>query len=126
MLIKDDLFQPVGLAIDYHSQRLFWADRREGIYYRIESTNLQGKEREVVYEGTYGTPFGIAVDKNAIYWTDTDNKAIWKIAKLIKIPEKFMEFSNTPQGIIAKNIEIFKEPDCRNLAEVREFHKHST
>lgn len=78
VLIDSDLRQLTGIAIDYRSRRLYWADMREGIYYRIDSSNLDGKEREIVYEGTHTKPFGIAVDENAVYWTDVTNNALWR------------------------------------------------
>lgn len=70
--------QPAGIAIDYKNQQVYWGDTREGIYYRIYRADLNGKEREIVYEGTHTTPFGIAVDESSVYWTDVNNNALWR------------------------------------------------
>lgn len=63
ILVSDDLFMPTGITVDHLAQKIYWADMREGIYYRIESVSFDGSDRKVVFEGTHQRPFGIAVDK---------------------------------------------------------------
>ncbi|CAG9770679.1 unnamed protein product [Ceutorhynchus assimilis] len=126
ILIDSDLRIVSGIAIDYKSQRLYWADMREGIYYRIESANLDGGEREIIFEGTHSKPFGIAVDESSIYWTDINNNALWRYFKSDKgdsEPVKIREFPERPMGIIAKNIQIKNYPDCKELESVYENYK---
>lgn len=126
VLVKEDLFMPAGIAIDHLAQRLYWADMREGIYYRIESTNLDGKERQIVYEGTHQKPFGIAVGKESIFWTDVNNNALWRKEKSGGIPEKVKTFNEKPMGLFVKNVEISTIPDCQNLAEAIKNYNEST
>lgn len=129
VLIEDDLRLPAGIAIDYRAQRLYWADMREGIYFRIEGANLDGKEREIVYEGTHSKPFGLAVDEEAIYFTDINNNALWKIRKDARqrsVPEKIKEFAEQPMGVVAKNMELPKLEDCKIFEEtVKKFNESS-
>ncbi|XP_044269142.1 protein cueball [Tribolium madens] len=119
ILVDAGLHRPAGISIDYKTQRLYWADIKEGIYYSIESTNLEGKEREVVYEGTHSKPFGVAVDSDAVYWTDINNNVLWKIPKHDKdsVPERLRHFKEKPMGIIAKNVQITSFPDCEELSK---------
>ncbi|XP_066250267.1 protein cueball [Euwallacea similis] len=115
-LIESDLKQPTGIVVDYRLSRLYWADLREGIYFRIESSNLDGKEREIVCEDTHTKPFGIAVDESFIYWTDNSNHAIWRLSKTHKgVPARIKEFEDTPWGIIGKPVQIRDYSDCEHL-----------
>lgn len=118
VLVKDDLFIPAGIAIDELTQRIYWADMREGIYYRIESTNFKGEEREVLHEGTHQKPFGLAVDKESIYWTDVIGNGLWRISKNAEDgPEKLLEFEEKPMGLVVKNSEWLGTPDCNTLLQ---------
>lgn len=89
---------------------------REGIYYRIESTNMNGKERQILHEGTHQKPFGIAVDKESVYWTDLNNKALWKKRKNAdETPEKIRGFPEKPMGLVVKNLGVLGVADCFDL-----------
>lgn len=113
------LHKPIGIAIDYTEQRLYWTDIKEGIYYSLESTNLSGSERQVVYEGTHVKPFGVAVDSEAIYWTDLNNNILWMMSKHDKeaVPKEIRHFKGKPMGIITKNVQIKTLPDCDVLSK---------
>ena len=43
-IVRDNLTWPNGLAIDYHTKRLYWAD---GGMKTIEFSNLDGSQRQV-------------------------------------------------------------------------------
>ncbi|KAJ8970446.1 hypothetical protein NQ317_000660 [Molorchus minor] len=125
ILIDTGIVSPEGIAIDYQSQRLYWSDTRDGsIYGRIESTNLDGKEREIVYEGTHAKPFGLAVDGDVIYWTDINNNALYKLFRSKKMePEKLITFTKRPMGLVTNNIKIQDYPDCKSLEVAIEKYK---
>lgn len=124
-VISDDLNDPLGITIDYLTQRIYWTDRRTGIYYRIESANLDGKERQVIHEGTYQTPVSIAVDKNSVFWTDIKTNALWSKPKIGEgnALQKVKEFAGKePYGVVARNLEITSAPDCKALSDaIKEF-----
>lgn len=120
ILVDDTLSSPVGLAIDYKDQRLYWADSRyESTAGRIESIALDGSDRRLVVEKTTSHPYGLAVDEEAIYWTDTNNYVLYKFPKSetnpFADPEKVMPFAHKPMGMVSN---FFKKDDCKNLTEV--------
>lgn len=119
---------PWGLAIDHIAQRLYWTEKGEGIYYRIESINFDGTDRQLMYEGTHQDPFGIAVGKESIFWTDMNGNALWRKNKrdIAEAPEILRYFKETPRGVVARNLPITKEPDCKELAEAIKNYQGAT
>lgn len=115
------------MSIDYERQRIYWADSGEGIYFRIESSNLNGKERQIVFEGTHIKPFAVAVDSAAIYWTDVNSNALWRIEKvnLNSAPENIRNFTESPYGMVVRNGQISKIEVCKNLADAIEKYNDS-
>ncbi|KAB0796179.1 hypothetical protein PPYR_10240 [Photinus pyralis] len=125
VVISKDLFIPTGIAVDHHTQRIFWGDKREGIYYRIESAKFDGSAREVVFEGTHQKPIGVAVDANAVYWTDVNNRALWKKHKNIDHePLKLRHFKESPMGVVTKHI-IKNISDCQAFFDAVEHYNGS-
>ncbi|CAG9830420.1 unnamed protein product, partial [Diabrotica balteata] len=126
ILVNDTIWTPVGLAIDYKNQRLYWADSRIGSSTgRIESISLDGKERKLFMERNTVQPFGLAVDEEAVYWTDTNNNALYKLLKTetdpSTAPEKIAHFADTPMGLVAN----FFMNDCKGLPEaIKEYQQH--
>lgn len=88
---------------------------------------MDGKEREVVHEGTHSKPFGVAVDSKAIYWTDVNDNALWKISKTDSYsnPQNIRHFVEKPLGIVAKNIQIKEFADCENLKKAIISYSHN-
>lgn len=42
VLINTDLFIPLDIVIDQNAKRIYWADDKEGVYFKIESAALDG------------------------------------------------------------------------------------
>lgn len=126
------LHTPVGIAIDYVAKKLYWSDSGPGIYFRIETATLEGKEREIVIYDTHQRPFGLAVDSEFIYWTDINNNALWKRKKNhggSKASGRFplKHFEERPQGLIAKHLGFAGTPDCENIMNLtREYNESTT
>ncbi|GJQ68099.1 cue [Trypoxylus dichotomus] len=130
VLIDSNLHTPVGIAIDYVAKKLYWSDSGPGIYFRIETATLEGKEREIVIYNTHQHPFGLAVDSEFIYWTDVNNKALWKRKKSYVSKEDeiliLKYFEEKPQGIIAKHLGFAGTPDCDNIIHLMNEYNQST
>lgn len=69
---------PNGLTIDRPAQRLYWND---GKLSRIESSDLDGKNRKVIITNA-PHPYGLVVVGNHIYWTDWETQALHRADKL--------------------------------------------
>eukprot|EP00794_Sanderia_malayensis_P002952 gene2952-3402_t len=91
-IISTDLRYPSGLAIDKIEERIYWSDM--GLD-RIESSHLDGSDRRILYDhygynpyypidgitGEIQTPYGLAVFRNRIFWTDWSSRAIYSADK---------------------------------------------
>ncbi|XP_022920314.1 protein cueball [Onthophagus taurus] len=127
ILIETDLNMPVGIAIDYVKKRLYWSDMGEGIYFKIESSDLEGNKRELMLQETHQKPFGLAVDEESVYWTDVNNNALWKIRKdNEEHPNKVRGFKEKPFGLIAKHLGFMGAPDCSKIEEAINEYNQST
>ncbi|XP_045461847.1 protein cueball [Harmonia axyridis] len=121
VLVNTDLGLPAGITIDYVTKRIYWTDMKGGIYFRIESTNLEGKERQIIYEGINSEPFAVAVKDEHLYYTDLRRNALWKFDLESKTqPIIIREFEQKPMGLIAKKKQIRTLPECQSLEQAYE------
>lgn len=110
-IITIDIFEPLGITVDEPYGKIYWTDDRKGIYYRIERSNFDGTDRELVIERRNQEPFAIAALNNAIYWTDTIEKNVWMLSSDMTFPnhtkaklepDLFHHYKNyQPNGIVA-------------------------
>ncbi|XP_028157866.1 protein cueball isoform X1 [Ostrinia furnacalis] len=123
VIVNTDIYMPVSIAIDQGTKRLYWADDKEGIHFSIESSNLEGKDRQTLLRGVQHQPNALTVSKDSIYWVDLYKK-IWKLAKDKNNAEPFelLSFSHkAPFGVIA-NYQVSNEiegiPECDALSRM--------
>ncbi|VVD00885.1 unnamed protein product [Leptidea sinapis] len=124
VIIDKDIHMPVSIAVDQRTERLYWADDKEGIHYSIESSDLIGEDRKKILAGTYHQPNALAVSKDSIYWVDWGYKSVWKLDKEAPPytdPEEIISFATeAPFGIVA-NYEIEDQTagilECKRLSE---------
>lgn len=85
-IISTGLMSPEGIAIDYHRRTMFWTD--SGLD-RIESAELDGSGRKVLFDTDLVNPRAITVDsvRGNLYWTDWNREAP-------KIETSFVDGSN--------------------------------
>lgn len=105
VIVHENLYIPLGIAIDIEQNTLYWSDEREGIYFSIESINLNNDSRNTLIYGTHHQPFAIALDNQKIYWSDWTNSVVWSISKDSFLggenPEKVIKIQDkTPMGLI--------------------------
>ncbi|XP_047110481.1 protein cueball [Schistocerca piceifrons] len=70
ILIKENLFNPMGIAVDWQTRKLFWCDDTEGDAFQIERSNLDGTGRELLYKGSYDEPRTMTVAHGRLFWID--------------------------------------------------------
>jgi len=109
-------------------QKIYWIDNEDWLRFKIERSNLDGSERELIFSSKYQQPFHIAVDNESIYWTDSMHRLIWTIPKdvsdtkvsavKIKSYHPFERYSpKRPAGIICRNsISCLKQSQQTNLS----------
>ncbi|XP_032148954.1 low-density lipoprotein receptor-related protein 2 isoform X4 [Sapajus apella] len=75
VIISTKLEWPNGITIDYTNDLLYWADAHLGY---IEYSDLEGRHRHTVYDGTLPHPFAITIFEDTIYWTDWNTRTVEK------------------------------------------------
>ncbi|XP_043679671.1 protein cueball isoform X1 [Vespula pensylvanica] len=111
IIIRGNLYEPMGLAIDHDEGKLYWSDDEEGIHVKIERSNLDGTEREIVLHNRNQQPVYLTVDKDFIYWSDWVHKAIWMMPKNTTNPDSPVKFKSyresnrdaDPNAVIARD-----------------------
>uniref|UniRef100_A0A8C7Z988 Low-density lipoprotein receptor-related protein 4 n=1 Tax=Oryzias sinensis TaxID=183150 RepID=A0A8C7Z988_9TELE len=124
VIISSNLTWPNGLAIDYETKRLYWADAGMKT---IEFGNFDGSDRrfekwmdglkcimflyscswiQVLIGSQLSHPFGLTVHEDKLYWTDWQSKSIQSADKLTGLGRR----------TLAENLE--------NLMDIHMFHRH--
>lgn len=83
-IINSELGFPTGLAIDFQTKKLFWADALQD---KIETSDLDGKNRKVVIPHAEH-PFGFTLTSGYYYFTDWYNKSVIRSPKSGGQPEE--------------------------------------
>uniref|UniRef100_A0A3B1J6C8 Low density lipoprotein receptor-related protein 4 n=1 Tax=Astyanax mexicanus TaxID=7994 RepID=A0A3B1J6C8_ASTMX len=105
VIISSNLTWPNGLAIDYQTERLYWADAGMKT---IEFGNFDGSNRQVLIGTQLPHPFGLTLHEDKIYWTDWQSKSIQSADKM----------TGLGRSTLAENLE--------NLMDIHMFHRHRT
>ncbi|KAH8408131.1 hypothetical protein KR222_009659, partial [Zaprionus bogoriensis] len=94
-IITHDIDDPRGIVIDQLTDRLFWIDDKVGLSFAVESSNLDGSDRQLVVKANNQMPIQLAVTADTIYWTEELDKAVWSYPK----PNYAAVSSNTTTGV---------------------------
>ena len=80
VIVETDMVWPNGLAIDYVTNKIYWAD---GKLSTIESADFDGKNRQVVLKSKafIQHPFAVDVFEDEIYWSDWAQLSVLKTNK---------------------------------------------
>lgn len=73
VIIKEGVFWPNGLAIDYPAARIYWADAKHHV---IESARFDGSERKKILSVGLPHPFALTIFEDLMIWTDWHTKKI--------------------------------------------------
>ena len=109
-VIKENLYEPLAVAVDHSNKKLYWIDDAEGVRINMERSNLDGSERELLVHPKGHQPVHLALDNDSIYWSDLVHRAVWTIpkdAKLGDLPSKFRSYQSNhdaePAGIVTRD-----------------------
>ncbi|TRY83481.1 hypothetical protein DNTS_016221 [Danionella cerebrum] len=74
IIINTALTSPEGLAVDVSRRRIFWVDSTQD---KIETANLDGGERRVLFDTDLVNPRAMIVDSQtgSLFWTDWNREA---------------------------------------------------
>lgn len=103
--------RPTGLAIDYPAQRLYFTDMRS---LTIESTTLEGKDRQIVKRFPPGwlKPFKLDVFEDTLYFTNYTSNKILRLNKFGK-----NNVSDITYGVVKASdvvlIQQYKQISCK-------------
>lgn len=77
-IVREDIFWPNGLTVDYQARRIYWVDAKLKL---ISSMDYDGKNRAVVIHGSLSQPFALTVLGDTLYWTDWQARAVLSCSK---------------------------------------------
>ncbi|XP_011881715.1 PREDICTED: protein cueball [Vollenhovia emeryi] len=130
IVIKENLYEPLAVAIDHTERKLYWIDDDEGIHFKIERSNLDGSQRELLVHNKHQQPVYLAVDNESIYWSDWVHSAVWTMPKNAKAgdyPTKFKSYYDErrdadPAGIVTRD--NVGQIDCATILSAIEKRPH--
>lgn len=108
VLIDQGVDLPRGIVVDQYSKRIFWLDDKSGHHFTVQSANLDGSDPKTIVRSINNAPQDITVDVSNVYWTDTQEMAIWSAPKNLfeqdtAVRVQQFNLSDEPYGIIARN-----------------------
>ena len=80
-IIDTDLIWPNGLALDYDTQTLYWADANLD---KIEYATVDGSGRTLLETSETGLlhPYSLTIHGDLLYWTDWQNNSVFATHKI--------------------------------------------
>lgn len=103
VLIKERLQQPVALEIDQFSDRMFWIDNHPGTEVLVESADLHGGDRTLIYAGHMHELRSLIVDEDRMFIVDFASDCVFALNKTANSTmEKLKVFDKAPRGIIKR------------------------
>ncbi|XP_013190665.2 protein cueball [Amyelois transitella] len=128
VIVDKNIYSPVSIAVDLKTHKLYWLDDREGIHYSIETSDLEGKNRQTLLVGTHHRPNALTISNDAVYWIDWGYNTVWKIPKDARKdtePKEIVNFVDRSPfvGIVANYTiqdQINGVQGCENLVTIAE------
>ncbi|XP_078656500.1 low-density lipoprotein receptor-related protein 2-like [Branchiostoma floridae x Branchiostoma belcheri] len=78
-IITEQIIWPSGLAIDFHSRKLFWSDAKIN---SIWSSDMDGKNRRIIVGSRrLSRPLALDILQNTLFWMDWDVDSVKRVDK---------------------------------------------
>lgn len=121
VLVKDILYEPVALEVDLFSDRLFWIDDRRGTHVSVESADLHGGNRSVLYDGANRDLRSLIVTEDYLFAVDYASECVYRLNKTVNATlERLRMFEKSPKGIVKRSHFIQNHRDhpiCQKVVE---------
>lgn len=121
VLVSDRLEKPVAIEIDQFSDKMFWIDIHRGTEVSVESANLHGGERAVLYDAAARELPSLIVEKERVIIMDSSNNCAFEMNKTANAkPKRLYCFKHTPRRIIKRPHFVEKHrnhPICQMVIE---------
>lgn len=73
IIVKENIFWPNGLTIDYETKRIYWADAKLKF---ISGMDFDGHSRKVIVNRDLPHPFSLTLYHDRLYWTDWQTRTV--------------------------------------------------
>ncbi|XP_074657329.1 uncharacterized protein LOC141910536 [Tubulanus polymorphus] len=83
-IIKTQISEPSGVALDHSGETLYWCDRKLS---KIESYDIASKQRLILYRNSDAQPYGLALIENTLYFAEHLRRTIVKVDLPMDIPD---------------------------------------
>ena len=120
-VIGSSLVWPNGLAIDYESQSLYWAD---AMLDRIESSNTDGSNRHVLTTLGIHHPFSLTALGTNLYWSDWEVNAIMMGTSGLYLNARVFAVINGSKPMGLQAVSINRQPLGIALTHKTTTHTH--
>ena len=112
-------YYPVGLALDYREDRLYWIDPQRD---NLHSVNLNGfSPTSVLLSQRNIQPHSLTLYNDVLYWSDVHSHSIESANKSTD-PPKHLQNMGWPSDNSVLGIAIFhpaRQPDGKHIIDVR-------
>lgn len=103
VLVSERMQRPIALEIDQFSNRMFWIDEHMGTQVSIESSDLRGDSRELIYDGAGRKFRSLIVDEEHVFVVDSANECVFRLNKTANSSVELLQhFDKSPRGIIKR------------------------
>ncbi|MPC12440.1 Low-density lipoprotein receptor-related protein 1 [Portunus trituberculatus] len=111
-LVVSNILAPAGLAIDYPTRRLYWADMKTN---KVETVKLDGSDRQLVKHFSHedGIPLSLDVFEDFVYFTTLHTNTVNNINK----------FGNNNPGIMPISQHSMKVTDVLIVQEQKQDYR---
>ncbi|XP_068628110.1 low-density lipoprotein receptor-related protein 6 [Battus philenor] len=111
VIVKDNIFWPNGITIDYDKNIIYWADAKLQF---VDTIDFNGQNRKRIVKGGLEYPYALTFFNDKLYWTDwktwtiytwdiSTNGPIMEVIKSDPVPVDVKVFDGSRQAMPSKD-----------------------